>query len=849
MMQKSRWVRWALVGLGLLGALTVINSDLLWVFAQTAGKFQLLPMQVIGPSNLNNLVLNLTVRYTYTPGPANAVATEVPFQLGFSLMKIGQLSERRDGVEVGECFIAACPIKVPASDNPTTPAAEKSVDKVVQLILKINQNEVLEPNATYQLSVFKQPYNIASDGCANLLCVSQNFYKYDVPELHPILLNTTPPSPAQEGAKIFVQTIIENTGAGLLMPMPNVSTGTKLEVSFKYCRQLGALPCDPDIEFKKVTLDSTKPEDKRVLDALTPKFLGAASTVTIPNPALPLDDKNESQVVLDADQLKLTGQIRLKVSLKLTLPPNAQGLPIREADDSNNELITPYRILARTAITQFALTANGHLGNAIGAIIFFDRNTRQLCTYPRALFQLTDPRRPQEVAALLNCFSYDLDEVTDLIVRSSGSDPKLCDVLIARPDGRLLRARCALNKNEDLVYLINPKAKENLQAVQLGTEPFDFTKDKFDPSRDRIVVDEGKRINQLLLIDQLNKLLIATARGKVYISDVVKSENFDRDARPDLLIDAGSDTNFDKFLFVGANVVAVGNSRSADKGQLYLLRADANGKFTAQQFKVGNLAGPNFETTGRIVAIDYDSEFRRLIVATSQAVIFYTLADSNIPVIPAGTPIANCQVSTNADIRDILFFKRFINRASGSSLVMAVMIGLASKARSEGEVQFLNALPSKVSQCTKADTPNGAALLTAGAVTKLAKIVDIPSTLAFRSVAPDQPTYLIATALDGRVYPFRLGARDSDPEKLLAQPGPNDEGLLTPFFPVQPLQESPFIELTPSTDKSPAVLIFYVSDAVYCRRYAPLEDSIQRQLTLCSESASQNTFLDARSPR
>jgi hypothetical protein len=827
-MQRKRSVaRWCLMGMGLLCALGVVNGDFLGVFAQqSSANLQLLPLQIIGQSNLKNLVLGVTVR--------NNGTTDVNFRLGFSLRKVGQLNERPDGVEVGECFIADCTIKGRGTENPTAPP----VDKVVQLILKISQNEILEQNSTYQLNVYVQPYNIDTQGCSNRVCVGQPFFKYDAPELHPIMLNLNPPSPAQEGSKIFVQTSIENTGSGL-------PDGSKLEVSFRYCRQLTSVPCDPDIEFKKIMIESNN------LSALTPKFLGAATTMDVP-----LDDRTESQVLLDAEQLKLTGQIRIKVFLKLSLPVNSQGLPIREADENNNEIITTYRVLTRTAITQLVVSPLGHFGyvganNSViitGMISYFDRNSRQVCTYPKDTFQQEDPRIPQKIAAIQNCFAFDLEEMTDMVLRTSPNDAKICDIFMARPDGYVSRARCALEKSLNLVHLINPKAKENLRLAQeQGAEPFEFARDKFDPKTHRTLIDQGRRLNQMLLVERFNKLIISTARGKIYSLDAVKAEDFDSQTqKPELVLDAGLDASIDSMKFFGANILAAANLRTGDKGQFYFLRSEVSGKFVGSPVKRGQITSQNnLETpTGeRIVAFEYDGENKRLIVATSQSVIFYSFPDTNAALVANDPVLATCKVAANQEIKDMLFLKRdIINKQGGNSVINIVALALSNKGKSDGEVQFLNA-PSSLrgtNECKKAETPNNLPIATSGLISKLIRATEIP--VAFRNVAPDQPIFVFATALDGRIYPVRVGVKDFNPELLIAQAAPNEEGLSTPFFPVQPIQETPVIEASVTSkdgspiNGSPAVLVFYVAESVNCRRYIPLEDSISRQLTLCNDS-------------
>ena len=846
-------MRWCLVSLGLLGALLTINSGLLGVVAlQPSTNLQLLPMQIIGQSNLKNLVLNLTVR--------NIGITDVTFRLGYSLRKVGEPIERPNGVEVGECFIADCTIKGRGTDNPAAPLVDK-VDKVVQLILKINQNEILELNGTYQLSVFLLPYNIDSQGCGNRICVGQSFFKYDVPELHPIMLSMNPPSPSPEGGKIFVYTTIENTGAA-------IPDGYSLEISYRYCRQLSATPCDPDNDFRKpLVLDSSK------VGALTPKFLGAASTINIP-----LDDRADSQVVLDADQLKLTGQIRIKVSIRLVPPANPQGTAVKEADESNNEIITPYRILSRTAITQFVVNSNSPALvvasgtpnkpptiTVPGAIIYFDRNTRKVCTYPKDAFASSDPRVPQQAAAYLNCeASFDLEEITDLLVRSSTTDVKICDLFLARPDGNISRAKCAVNRNLDKIYLIKPTAKETTLLENIpDIEPYDFVRDKFDSVVQRIVVDPGKRLNQLLLVERFNKLLVSTNRGKVWQVDVIKAEDFSPQAqgRPDQpVLDAGSDTSIDLMRFFGANVLVAVNSRVAEKGQFYLLRADAAGKFTAQPIKLGNAIGPNLETDGRIVTFEYDGEFKRLIVATTKSVTFYAFPDTNTNILQRDPALALCAVPATSEIRDMLYLTRGITTPTGkTSFVYTIALALGSKSRTDGEVQFLNVNPpslpplpkpnEKPADCKKAETPGGTPLTTLGAITKIVRAIDIPT--SFRNIAPDQPIYILVTALDGRVYPFKVGVKDFDADKLIAQVVPNDENIATPFFPAQPIQETPSIESGGNLDRGkdnpltglPTIIIYYVSDAVYCRRYIPLEDSAQRQIGFCNESPSANSAL------
>jgi hypothetical protein len=260
------------------------------------------------------------------------------------------------------------------------------------------------------------------------------------------------------------------------------------------------------------------------------------------------------------------------------------------------------------------------------------------------------------------------------------------------------------------------------------------------------------------------------------------------------------------------------------------------------------LAGRDFESTGRILAVDYDGEQKRLMVATSQSISYYTLSDSAVPVIQGNAAIATCNAPANTEIRDFLFFRRdFVNRLGTVVPTYIVALGLATKGGNEGEVQFFDVSgTSKVTQCatSKVETPNAVALTTNGAVTKLVKATDISSPLLIKTV-PDQPTFVLATAFDGRVYPFRIGIRESDPNKLLAQFAPNNEGLNTPFLPVQPIQRGPVVDSgTPDANKpeNTSIFVYYVSDSLYCRRFLPLKEAASEQVTECSINPSASSI-------
>ncbi|MBI3460474.1 hypothetical protein HY009_06050 [Candidatus Acetothermia bacterium] len=175
-------------------------------------------------------------------------------------------------------------------------------------------------------------------------------------------------------------------------------------------------------------------------------------------------------------------------------------------------------------------------------------------------------------------------------------------------------------------------------------------------------------------------------------------------------------------------------------------------------------------------------------------------------------------------------------------LINFLAVGLSTNNGSQGEVQFINTTPNQLAACTGATTP--ASLVTMGPISTLAKALEIDSGVRQQlPKAQDQPVFVFATARDGRVYPYRVAPINEDPTKLAARFAPNDESKDTPFVPVQPIQAFPFVETAVSSANSPAVFIYYVSDAVYCRRYSPLLDTVQGQLTLCSETApSANTL-------
>ncbi len=820
MHRKNSLARWCLMGFGLLGALGILNSDFLGVFAQqSTANLQLLPLQIIGQSNLKNLVLGVIVRNTGT--------SDVTFRLGFSLRKVGQLTERPDGAEVGECFISDCAIKGRGADNPAAPP----IEKVIQLILKISQNEILEQNSTYQLNVFLQPYNVDNQGCGNRVCVGKPFFKYDTPEIRPIMLELNPPSPAPEGTKIFVKTLIENTGVSL-------PAGSKMDASFKYCLQLSTSPCDPDIEFKRLNFDSSK------LSALAPPFVGSASTM-----AIPVDEKTENLVILDTDQLKLTGVLRVKVALRLTLPANADGTPNKEADESNNEILTPYRILSKISITKFFVSTQSHLGNT-GVITYFDRNRSELCLIGRAnveqAMSLTD------ISTATNCYKFDINEVSDILINTSANDEKSCDIYLARPDGKISRTRCyqaSTSESADKLHLLKPNAKIDPKPFTDPTLEREFiNNNRFDPSSSgqNIRVDIGKRLNQMLSIERFNKILISTARGKIWSMDAVKAESFDQpnfkvDPTPVLDVVDGS---IDLMKFVGQNIIAVVNSRLADKGLLYLIRPETNGRFTSLQFKLGNISdsAPIFESKGRILAVEQDGENKRLIIATSQSVTYYTWNEPAIPVLVA-SPISTCAAPANTEIRDMIFFKRDFVAKNGKDIAPTFIVatGLSTKGGNEGEVQFFNVTGRKVDNCTtsRIETPNAAPLTTNGPISKLVRAIDLP--FIYSKTAPDQPTFMLASSLDGRIYPFRVGIRDGDPDKLLAQFAPNDENSSTPFLPAQPLQRGPFIDAGAFEEpENINLFVFYVSDMLYCKRYVPLKDALKDQLIACNSKPGKS---------